>query len=296
MFVRADRLLTSLPLKGRKHAISYHWEGYQPHLMMYDPDAKELVELDLDNLDLLATGERRCVGRFAEPYEPCPRHAVVDGSFDQCAGCAEPWAPHQECIFEPRCEGELCDAQFCRRRHLVYAAFYGDLVKIGMTGSGRWRERAIEQGADAIAPLVECPNRRRARDMENSVSKGLRLTQRVSGRQVASQLSVNPGQARLEERYRRLVDELKALLARQGLEQEVLQGTLELLDGYPRRSPLRETPEMARTEGRHRGRMLMVKGKFVFFEDARDSRLKMLELPDVVSRLVLAQGKTITTM
>ena len=37
MFVRADRLLTKVN-DGRfpKHAISFHWEGFVPHLVAYD--------------------------------------------------------------------------------------------------------------------------------------------------------------------------------------------------------------------------------------------------------------------
>ncbi len=60
-----------------------------------------------------------------------------------------------------------CDSEICRRKHVVYVAFHGDMVKIGMTSSLRLRERGIEQGADAIAPLVECENRMAARAAEN---------------------------------------------------------------------------------------------------------------------------------
>jgi len=175
--------------------------------------------------------------------------------------------------------------------HLVYAAFYGDLIKIGMTGSNRWRERAIEQGADAIAPLLECPNRKRARDMENLISRGLKLTQRVSGKQIVSQLTRAPRSGQLRERYSRLVEELKGQLAVQRPDQTVLEGRMLLLDEYPRRGEVGDSPLPVKAEGRHLGRMRLIKGKFVFFEDERDARVKMLELPDVVSRYVEARGR-----
>jgi hypothetical protein len=292
MFVRADRLLESPPTTWlSKHVISFHWEGFEPHLVLYDLGRMEVEELDLLRIDIIVSRERTCVGRWGERYEPCPRHAVLGGAFDQCPRCAEAWIPHQECIFEPRCEGELCDAQFCKKKHLVYAAFYGDLVKIGMTGGNRWRERAIEQGADAIAPLLECPNRKRARDMENFISKGLGLTQRVSGKQIVRQLTRNPRKGQLRERYSSLLDELRRQLSGHRPEQEALEDTLVLLDDYPKRGEVGDSPMQVRAEGRHLGRMRMIKGKFVFFEDERDSQIKMLELPDVVSRYIEARGR-----
>jgi len=292
MFVRADRLLAGPPPTWMsQHAISFHWDGFEPHFFTFDLERAELGELDLGHIDLMVSKERGCVGRWDERYEPCPHHAVLNGAFDQCPKCAEVWIPHQECIFEPRCEGELCEAQFCKKMHLVYAAFYGDLVKIGMTGGNRWRQRAIEQGADAIAPLVECANRKRARDMENFVSKGLELTQRVGGKQIVKQLTKNPSQVHLKQRYSRLVDELKMILARSRPDQLVLEDRIEFLSDYPKNREVGETPIIVRTEGRHLGRMLMIKGKFVFFEDEVDSQLKMLELPDVVSRYIEPRGR-----
>jgi hypothetical protein len=64
MFVRADRLLTEVN-DGRfpKHAISFHWEGFVPHLVAYDNVDEQVVEIDLSRLDMTVSETRSCVGR-----------------------------------------------------------------------------------------------------------------------------------------------------------------------------------------------------------------------------------------
>jgi hypothetical protein len=81
------------------------------------------------------------------------------------------------------------------------------------------------------------------------------------------------------------------ILARSRPDQLVLEDRIEFLSDYPKNREVGETPIIVRTEGRHLGRMLMIKGKFVFFEDEADSQLKMLELPDVVSRYIEPRGR-----
>ena len=163
----------SMPSASTGRASSRIWS----HMI---PWTRRIVEIDLSRLDMTVSELRSCVGRFEEEYRPCPQVKIVRGSFDQCDSCAESWIPRQECVFEPKCEGELCDCHFCKRPHLVYAAFYGRKVKIGMTSGSRMAERAIEQGADAIVALVDCENRFRAREMEKDISRLLVLPQRMT--------------------------------------------------------------------------------------------------------------------
>lgn len=278
MFVRADRLLTEFD-DGRfpRHAISFHWEGFVPHLEAYDVVEESIVEIDLSRLDMTVSEERTCVGRFAEEYHPCPRHKSVSGSFDQCDSCAETWIPRQECVFEPQCEGEQCDCHFCKRSHLVYAAFYGNKVKIGMTSGTRLAERAIEQGADAIAALVDCENRLRAREMEKEISKFLVLPQRMTRTDIVKQLASNISRNELEERYAKILESLQ--------DKYFLRGDgLTMLDEYPMHLRLEEVPKETDAQGTHRGKVRGKKGRYLFFEDEDDGAIKMLNLSDLPSR------------
>jgi hypothetical protein len=281
MFVRADRLLTEVN-DGRfpKHAISFHWEGFVPHLVAYDSVEERVVEIDLSRLDMTISETRSCVGRFEEEYRPCPQQKIVRGSFDQCDAFAESWIPRQECVFEPKCEGELCDCHFCKRPHLVYAAFYGKKVKIGMTSGSRMAERAIEQGADAIVALVDCENRFRAREMEKDISKFLVLPQRMTRSDIVKQLASNITKNELEERYKII---LESLQDRYFLRDDGLQ----MLDEYPMYLRLDEIPKETEAHGTHRGKVRGKKGRYLFFEDEDDGVVKMLDLSDLPSRHLL---------
>lgn len=278
MFVRADRLLTEVN-DGRfpKHAISFHWEGFVPHLVAYDTVDERIVEIDLSRLDMTVSELRSCVGLFEEDYHPCPRSKTVRGSFDQCDSCAESWIPRQECVFEPKCEGELCDCHFCKRPHLVYAAFYGRKVKIGMTSGNRMAERAIEQGADAIVALVDCENRFRAREMEKDISKLLLLPQRMTRADIVKQLASNISKNELEDCYAKIQESLRDRYY-------LRDDELTLLGDYPMHLRLEEIPLETVAHGTHRGKVRGKKGRYLFFEDEDDGAVKMLDLSDLPSR------------
>jgi hypothetical protein len=281
MFVRADRLLTEVN-DGRfpKHAISFHWEGFVPHLVAYDSVDERIMEIDLSRLDMTVSETRSCVGRFDEEYHPCPQTKIVRGSFDQCDACAESWIPRQECVFEPKCEGELCDCHFCKRPHLVYAAFYGRKVKIGMTSGTRMAERAIEQGADAIVALVDCENRFRAREMEKDISRCLVLPQRMTRTDIVKQLASNVTKNELEDRYSKIRESLN--------DRYFLRGdSLTMLSEYPMHLRLEEVPTETESHGTHRGKVRGKKGRYLFFEDEDDGAVKMLDLSDLPSRHLL---------
>jgi len=292
MFVRADRLLASDFMTWfSKHAVAYYWSDFEPHLLAYDLNERRLVDVDLENVELVVSEQRRCVGRFDETYQPCPNRVSVKDAFDQCPTCAEIWIPHQECIFEPQCEGERCEVAFCRKSHLIYAAFFGEVIKIGMTGGTRVRERAIEQGADAIAPLVLCSNRMKARELEKFASRRLGMTQRMKRSEVLEQLTKTVSKGIIKERYERLLSELKHIMTESRIEGQILTDALQMLNDYPLRRRIDAPPEIVDTVGVHRGKMLMIKGKFVVFEDEIDSRIRMLELSDIVSRFIEDRGR-----
>ena len=272
-----------------RHALSWEWSAFQPSLVTYDQKAKEVQELTDqfrpgERLDLTVSEARRCVGSFAEGgYEPCKMRNVVSGQFDQCPLCASTWIPVQNCVFEPECDGtnitnEKCKnggGEICAKPTHVYAAFYGDLVKVGMTLSTRFMERAIEQGADAIARLGTYPNRRAARDAENMLSRALHATQWVRKTTF------------LKEQGRRLDRDTYQAMLERALEPLGIKamGQVRLLDGYPLSEYDLGRASIPELTGRHRGEVLGCKGKFLLYR-LRNGDVKLLDMASIPSRYI----------
>jgi hypothetical protein len=125
MFERADRLGVEQDVVCSHHFLTYYWNDFTPHLLAYDLQEKKVVEVALDRLAMTVSENKRCVGSFDEEgeYHPCPAHHRVN-VFAKCQECISPWVPVQACIFEPRCNGDMCDhPDFCNRLHVVYLAF-----------------------------------------------------------------------------------------------------------------------------------------------------------------------------
>lgn len=292
MFETADEILRRRGMIAYdRHALSWEWDSFQPTLVTYDQKAKEVQELadqfrPGERLDLIISDARRCVGSFIDGrYEPCKMRNVVSGQFDQCPLCASTWIPVQNCVFEPECDGtnitnERCvgkGGEICAKPTHVYAAFYGDLVKVGMTLSTRFMERAIEQGADAIARLGTYPNRRAARDAENLLSKALHATQWVRKTTfLKAQFSI-----RDRDTYQERLDALLSTL--NGVAAD--PGPVEALDRYPLSQYDAAKASFAEMAGRHRGEVLGCKGKWLFYR-LRDERTMMLDMSSVPSRYV----------
>jgi hypothetical protein len=292
MFVRADRLLRGEKVRWySRHALWYYWDGFRPFLDTYVLEKGEVESLDLvnsmRNLHLTISDERECVGSYeANEYRPCPNRVPVKGAFDQCRSCAGTWIPVQECLFEPQCAGDLCDSPLCKKKHVVYATFFGDLIKIGMTAGSRLEKRAIEQGADAVVRLSEFPNRLAAREAEKDISRKLKIPQRVLGKQVAAEIARNPGRSELHEKYSKITDSIKD-------DYELLEENLLILDGYPGRgllAELSEAPEPVDIIGAHVGALLGLKGRYLFYENLA-GRALMLPMSELPSRFLELGGE-----
>ena len=280
MFVRADRLLLgSGPGSYPQHVISFAWDEYSPRLEAFDARTGHVADVCLEDLDWNISQERRCVGRYnSDGYRPCPSRTTVE-SFDQCPKCASVWIGHQECIFEPRCDGTRCDSDICRRKHVVYAAFHGDMIKIGMTSSARLRERAIEQGADAIAPLVDCNNRLEARAAENRISHLLKARQTVSKKESLRTILRVPDRGLYESRYDAVLVKVSTILP-------VKNAPLDVLDGYPITYSDEGPVSVTTLEGRHVGGVVAIKGKFLVYRTKSGKELKALQMSNVPSHFL----------
>ena len=269
------------PTEGRAerpslHVLDFYWDGFVPRLKAYDADAGVVVAIPLDRLDMSVSEERRCIGSFEDDYRPCPTRRTV-GRFVQCRTCMGDWAEAQRCVFEPQCAGGSCEHRdFCGRRHVVYLAAYGTLVKVGMTSAARLRRRGIEQGADAIVPVLMCQDRQEARRLEKEVSARFRLPQELRVTRIAAQWTHPPSRDVSENvltNHRRRIASWRRIMG-----EEVLH-----LDGYPVSSYPRTPPTAAGTAGHHAGEVLGVKGRFMIYRPwGGESRL--LDLSDLPSR------------
>lgn len=246
---------------------------------VFDLKAGKVSEIGLEDIDWHISPERRCVGRYnSDGYRPCPSSRTVE-RFDQCDSCASVWIGHQECIFEPRCDGTKCDSEICRRKHVVYVAFHGDMIKIGMTSSSRLKERGIEQGADAIAPLVDCQNRMEARTTENQISHLLKARQTVSKKESLRTILRTPERGLYESRYDGVLSRVSKVLPTNN-------APLEVLDRYPVSFTGHGHVEVSTLEGRHVGEVVAIKGKFLVYRSKTNKELKALQLSNVPSHLI----------
>lgn len=162
---------------------------------------------------------------------------------------------------------------------MVYVAFHGDMIKIGMTSGSRLKERGIEQGADAIAPLVDCPNRMEARATENQISHLLKARQTVSKKESLRTILRETDRSLYRSRYDDVLAQVTKVLPTKN-------APLEVLDHYPLKSTGQGHVEVSTLEGRHAGEVIGVKGKFLVYRSRSSEELKALQLSNVPSHFL----------
>jgi hypothetical protein len=236
-------------------------------------------------------GMRTCVGQFAAgAHLPCPEERIVTQDA-QCAACNGLESP--ECVFEPRCQADpascSCVASFKGVEHLVYAAFYGTLPKVGMTQAWRVQRRLREQGADAWFTIQGGLDRPTARMTERAIALLYRLPEHRSHREVLPLLA-RPVPWDLVERR---ADELRERLSgRYAVEKE----THRIAD-HPVQQPLAGTPRRAPTHGEHAGTWLGAKGNHLFYTEApRPGRLAVGSAPIVGLKRSDLLGRHLTVL
>jgi hypothetical protein len=279
MFVRADQLLIEQTQdKFPLHVLDFHWDGFEPHMECRDLRNGAISEFDLKDVRFKVSKKKTCIGYFDDDgkYRPCPKSSPVS-KFEQCADCStESFIPHQECIFEPRCDGEICDLEFCKRQHVLYIAFYDTDLKIGMSSSRRVEKRLVEQGADAFSIIGSFPSRKAAREAEKKIS----LEQKI------------PQSHRQEALLRSLVRSVdvheiglrhEALRTSLGDAYGMTPESLQLLDRYPIPLPLPQAPKLQESWGKHSGAFIGIKGRWLIYDS---DGFKAINLSDLPARFV----------
>jgi hypothetical protein len=277
MFITADRLL-AMSSGRRSHAISFYWDGFEPHFEIYSGESGTVGELQMDRFSFTVSEEQKCVGSFRNgAYRPCPLNRHVE-NMDQCDFCSRTLIPIQKCLFDPICDGEICDWDLCRREHSVYLAFYGGRMKVGMTSTTRIRERLIEQGADAYMVAGRFRSRKAAREMEKKVSQELGISQTHRYSDILSELRTGTDYDVIQSNYSSICSELDKKF-------DLKCSGLEVLDGYPITQPLESTPLYTDITGFHEGDVIGVKGKIAVY---RSSGLRALNLSAIPSRFIIS--------
>jgi hypothetical protein len=275
MFQRADQILIEKKEdKFPLHALDFSWEGFEPSLTCFDVRDRQVSEFDLEDLDFAVSKKKVCIGYFDDDdtYVPCPKNNTVD-RYSQCPECsAESFLPYQDCVFEPRCDGEICDLAFCRREHVLYVAFYDTRMKIGMSSTRRVEKRLVEQGADAFAIIGKLPTRKRAREAEKSISTRLGIPQALRQDTLLRNFARKLDEGGIAGRY----EGLKMTLAEM---YHLVPEPLRWIKGYPIELPLANAPKLEDSWGKHKGRLVGVKGKWAIYEYDGLRALNLSNLP-----------------
>ncbi|MCK4613315.1 MAG: DUF2797 domain-containing protein [Thermoplasmata archaeon] len=265
------------------HVISLRWKDFSPVLLCRSLDEKnKLKEYPLlERIEIHVFNEKTCIGRWEnDQYIPCPDQARVI-RFNRCDACAKDIIPDQSCIFEPRCEGYSCIVdgeriEFCSRHHAVYLAYYGTKPKVGMSSEGRVRERCIEQGADAYSIIMRTNNRFEARHRERKISKALSIRQSFSTGEILRMTTSPVNYREIEKEFMGMRIRLREIA---GMEPE----ELNLLRDYPISLPIRSVPRETTTPGLHIGRIVGIKGRFLYYVSGG---LSALNISDIQSRRI----------
>jgi len=257
------------------HVVSFAWQGFEPHLYYYDKTSDEMQKYDLDTLDINISHHANCVGNWhSGEYRPCP-HDMKVSQGNICQECASSFLPNLACTFEPRCDGEICANHFCQQEHIVYLAFHGEIAKVGMTTSRRINQRMIEQGCDAFSILAKVDGRASARKLEGSLSEKFGLRQRIRELENLFCMTDSVPIEKIQTRYTEIDSEVEKI----GLRPE----PLKFLEEYPLKIPLASMPKLTKIEGRHKGKVIGMKGKFLIYENGG---LKAINLQKVPGRFI----------
>ncbi|MFP4051099.1 MAG: DUF2797 domain-containing protein [Thermoplasmata archaeon] len=251
------------------HVVSFRWNDFTPELKIFD--GNDIEDIDLGKVNFNVSQEKICVGNFEGEYTPCPDQNNVD-KFKQCQRCAPDNIPDLKCIFEPG-DCDSCEGGFCEKPHVVYVAFHGVHPKVGMTSKDRFKQRMIEQGADAYALLATVDHRVKAREEEKSLSERLKIPQKIGHKKKLKTFSRKIDKQMIRRKYK-------------GIRNRTAIGDLKFLNDYPITLPLRAKPRLRPVPGLHKGDMVGIKGKYLIYDNSGLQALNLSDLPGRKMKMV----------
>lgn len=270
--------MSAMSKSTAKHVIAYYWDNFDPVVLLYDSESNFIERLDLAYIDFSASKEKTCIGRMENgEYIPCPQQVKLTKS-STCLKCSSPSIPVLECVFEPRCAGERCNSPtFCTRPHVVYLALYNNLIKVGMTSEKRFKQRIMEQGADAASVIFACENRLEARKLEKEVSARFKIPQDIKPGILMKQWVSAPSMQQMQNVYSTYLQKINSW-------RRPLDNDLAVFDNYPITARPKSPPKIVRPEGGHSGEVMGIKGRFLVYSTSKGARA--LDLSDLVGRMI----------
>lgn len=174
----------------------------------FSPDFEEELAIKID------LSQRFCIGwhnlETGEDFV-CPDKVILDNKYTQCQKC------QQRTGFNPAFynvnPGKISSQQQARnaKAHFVYLAYFSDnIIKVGISFSGRGITRLLEQGARAALILGEFSSANIARNYEEKISKMPEFCENVKA---------NEKLKTLEQKFDFKKAEKKLLAARKRIEQ-----------------------------------------------------------------------------
>jgi hypothetical protein len=205
--------------------------------------------------------------------------------------------PDPPCVFGPHCHEEACGAAFCQVPHVVYFTSFRSSLKVGMTQFRRMKERAMEQGADAMLPLFLLKDRFSARSYEVAVSRTLAIPQVVRGNVKLRNTTKAKDLSKIGRDLLQVKEDLKMMWEDVEALSHPKAFTLEdpgqfridpiLIDDYPLSEPLPSKPKRYKGD-RIKGTVLGFKGNYMFF---RQGGILAFRLSEVVGKVLHTDEK-----
>lgn len=291
------------------HVLDRSWHGGYPGMTLLPLEKRgEILKgeglpfridlMKIGEASLRFSGPLLCVGRFVDDaYVPCPGSNPPAEGFSQCMECLLLDIPDPSCVFEPHCYEEPCGASFCQVPHVVYLTSFRSSLKVGMTQFRRMRERAMEQGADAMLPLFLLKDRFSARSYEVAVSRTLAIPQMVRGNVKLRNTASGKDLAEIGKNLLQAKEDLMMMWEEVEASSHPKAFILEdpgqfkmepiLIDDYPLEEPLPSKPKRYKGD-RIKGTVLGFKGNYMFF---RQGGILAFRLSEVVGKVLHTDEK-----
>ncbi|RLI97617.1 MAG: hypothetical protein DRO96_00010 [Candidatus Aenigmatarchaeota archaeon] len=265
---------------GSGQVFRIFWENMEPFMQVrINGNTKDIKTIKLfDNTELSwKIGKKYCTGYWKNGYRPCPKNAEISRG-SKCQICMQ-LDEYFRCV---KCDGSVCLNTNARRQCMsdeffLYLVSFNSLLKVGISRTFRLKTRLVEQGADFGAKLMKIKDGKKARKIEQEVSKKLGIVDRVNGSEKFEHLFGDPNKSL--KKITRCVEKLKAF-------GYVISPEIYDLRRYYKLDKVREVPVLLKNlEGKQiHGKVIAIKGNIMILRDK--NKYIALNTHDLIGRKV----------